>query len=310
MRRCLLLLCCLALLACQGEQDELRLGSNRWLGYAPFYLADDLNWLESSRIRLVEYPSATGVLRGVRNGLLDGGLLTLDEAFKLQSEGHDLELLLVADISLGADALYARAPLRNLADLRNRRIGVENTALGAFILSRVLELAELRRDQVRIVDLPVHEHVSAMAAGRIDAVISFASQGPALQALGARRIFDSRELPYEIIDVLVVRRDRVSPARRKALQALWYDSLRIWRENPQNSEERLQRRLGLDAADLQLTREGLLLGDAALNRQWLEQGQLRDNLQQLHDYLLRIGLLRKPGNPDALLPQCREDAPC
>lgn len=48
-----------ALLGCQPDPEALRVGGNRWLGYAPLYLADDLGWTAPSGIRLVEYPNAT-----------------------------------------------------------------------------------------------------------------------------------------------------------------------------------------------------------------------------------------------------------
>ncbi|MEE4465470.1 nitrate ABC transporter substrate-binding protein, partial [Azotobacter chroococcum] len=103
MRILLLALIPLALLACKMEPDPIRIGGNRWPGHAPLYLADELQWLEPAGLRLVEYPNASGVLRGFRNGLLDAALLTLDETLTLQSSGLDLEILLVTDLSAGAD---------------------------------------------------------------------------------------------------------------------------------------------------------------------------------------------------------------
>lgn len=158
-RGSILLLLFVALLGCQPESDSIRIGSNRWLGYAPIYLADDLGWTAPSGIRLVEYPNTTGVLRGFRNGMLDAAMLTLDETLLLQDSAAelDLEIILVTNVSAGADALFARAPLTNLKDLAGQRIGVENTALGAYFLSRVLDQAGLRIDDLQVVSLPVHE---------------------------------------------------------------------------------------------------------------------------------------------------------
>ncbi len=161
-RGSILLLLFVALLGCQPESDSIRIGSNRWLGYAPIYLADDLGWTAPSGIRLVEYPNTTGVLRGFRNGMLDAAMLTLDETLLLQDSAAelDLEIILVTNVSAGADALFARAPLTNLKDLAGQRIGVENTALGAYFLSRVLDQARLRIDDLQVVSLPVHEQAA------------------------------------------------------------------------------------------------------------------------------------------------------
>jgi len=166
-RGSILLLLFIALLGCQPDPDSVRVGSNRWLGYAPFYLADELQWTAPSGVRLVEYPTTTGVLRGFRNGMLDAAMLTLDETLLLQASADlNLEIILVTNVSAGADVLFARAPIATVEDLRGRRIGVENTALGAYFLSRVLDQAQLDIADLQVVSLPVHEQVEAYAAGR------------------------------------------------------------------------------------------------------------------------------------------------
>ncbi len=305
-RGSILLLLFVALLGCQPESDSIRIGSNRWLGYAPIYLADDLGWTAPSGIRLVEYPNTTGVLRGFRNGMLDAAMLTLDETLLLLQDSAaelDLEIILVTNVSAGADALFARAPLTNLKDLAGQRIGVENTALGAYFLSRVLDQAGLRIDDLQVVSLPVHEQTAAFAAGDVDAVITFASEGPALESKGARRIFDSRRLPGEIVDVLVVDRQRVTREQRRRLRALWFDALRTWQDNRGETDPRLHARLGLTPMALQVTLDGLLMGDRAVNLQWFDEGQLQQSIGQLSQYLRERRLLNGP-NPVNLIARC------
>lgn len=304
-RGSILLLLFVALLGCQPESDSIRIGSNRWLGYAPIYLADDLGWTAPSGIRLVEYPNTTGVLRGFRNGMLDAAMLTLDETLLLQDSAAelDLEIILVTNVSAGADALFARAPLTNLKDLAGQRIGVENTALGAYFLSRVLDQAGLRIGDLQVVSLPVHEQAAAFAAGDVDAVITFASEGPALESKGARRIFDSRRLPGEIVDVLVVDRQRVTREQRRRLRALWFDALRTWQDNRGETDPRLHARLGLTPMALQVTLDGLLMGDRAVNRGWFDEGQLQQSIGQLSQYLRERRLLNG-SNPVNLIARC------
>jgi NitT/TauT family transport system substrate-binding protein len=294
-----------ALLGCQPDPDAVRIGSNRWLGYAPFYLADELQWTAPSGIRLVEYPTTTGVLRSFRNGMLDAAMLTLDETLLLQASADlDLEIILVTDVSNGADALFARAPITTLGDLRGRRIGVEMTALGAYILSRVLDEAQMDITDLEVVSLPVHEQAEAYAAGRVDAVITFASEGPALEANGARRIFDSRQLPDEIVDVLVVDRQRVSPEQRRRLRALWFDALRTWQDNRVKTDPHLLARLGLTPAALQVTLDGLLMGDPAVNREWLHDGKLYSRIERLSQYMSERQLLNDDIRHEGLIARC------
>lgn len=306
MRLLLLIPLLCALLACSGDPEPLRIGGNRWPGYGPVYLADDLGWLKQYRIQLLEYPHATGVMRAFDNDLLDAALLTLDETLQLAAGGHDLEILLITNISAGADVLYAHPDIDSLPALAGKRIAVETGALGGHLLARILERAGLSERDVQVVSLPIHEHAGALRSGRIDAAITFATEEPAFLAAGAHHLLDTRDLPDTVFDVLVVARDRITPERRAQLRALWFDSLREWTNNHEAADARLSRRLGIAAPTLHLTVEGLQLGDAALNQRLLDERQLEARLRGLHDFMLGHGLLAGHIDVMRLLPQdCR-----
>ena len=304
MYRALTLALILSLLGCSDQTDTLRIGANRWLGYGPLYLADDLHWMTPSGYRLVEYPHTTGVLRGYRNGLLDAALLTLDEALILQSSGQPVQILLVADVSAGADVLFANAHIQQLAQLRGQRIGVENSALGAFFLSRILDLAKLQAREISVIDMPVNEHLHALRTGQIDAAINFASASASFAPLGVHPLLDSRALPNEIIDVLVINPQRVSAQQAKRLRELWFTSQEQWFEQRQDIDPRLSRRLGLNGDELAQTLAGLQIGDRALNQQLRNDGTLLRSINQLNDYLFSRRLQSKPADTQAMLPTC------
>lgn len=304
MYRALTLALILSLLGCSDQTDTLRIGANRWLGYGPLYLADDLHWMTPSGYRLVEYPHTTGVLRGYRNGLLDAALLTLDEALILQSSGQPVQILLVADVSAGADVLFANAHIQQLAQLRGQRIGVENSALGAFFLSRILDLAKLPASDISVIDMPVNEHLHALRTGQIDAAINFASASASFAPLGVHPLLDSRALPNEIIDVLVINPQRVSAQQAKRLRELWFTSQEQWFEQRQDIDPRLSRRLGLNGDELAQTLAGLQIGDRALNQQLRNDGTLLRSLNQLNDYLFSRRLQSKPADTQVMLPTC------
>lgn len=78
-----LLLAILAPLTHAGQ--VLRLGTNVWPGYEPLYLAAEHEaWPSRFNVRMVEYPSATEVLRAFRNRALEAAALTLDEVLLRQ----------------------------------------------------------------------------------------------------------------------------------------------------------------------------------------------------------------------------------
>lgn len=303
-----LLLCSSLLLGCSNEPDSLRIGSKRVLGYAPIFLANEFDWTTSANIRLVEYASSNGVVRGMQNGLLDAALLSLDEAIALQSIGHDLEILLIANISAGAEVLYARSDIRHTAELNGKRIAIESRILGGYFLTRILNNAGLTRNDVEIISLPAYMHVDAINKGMVDVTISTAAKQAQLQAVNFLPLVSSRDLPDEIINVLVVNRERTSPELRARLRALWFSSLTMWFDYRANNDKRLNRRLGLDQQSLELILNGMIMGDQALNNLYFANGVLAKRIEHTQAVMLDNDLLTEPINVNQLLPNCTGDA--
>lgn len=207
-RTLFILLLAIALLpgGCTPEpQAPLRIGTNVWPGYEPLYLARDLGYFPINSVKMVEYHSASEVMRSFQNRAIDAAALTLDEAVQLAATGSELKVVLVLDVSHGGDAVLARSGTIGMRGLRNKRIGVEATALGAYMLTRALQTAGMKAADVSVVSLEISEHERAFTDGRVDAVVTFDPVRTRLLAAGAQTIFDSSQIPGEVVDVLVVR---------------------------------------------------------------------------------------------------------
>ena len=305
MRILLIIALCVSFLAgCKNPPDPLRIGSNRWLGYAPLYLADELGWTTASNIRLVEYPTSNGVIRGMHNGLLDAAFLTLDEAIVLQSTGHDIEVILVANLSAGADVLYANSQIRNLKELQSKRIAVEGGTLGTYFLSHILDQAQLSIDDIQVINIPLYMHLEALRKGEVDASINTRAAHNEVLKANALPLFSSRDLREEIIDVLVVNRERISPELRSRIRALWYSSLDAWLEYRLKSDKLIGKRLGMDELAITQTLDGMVMGDKALNSVYFNQGLLAKRIQIMQTYMLSKNLLKQPIDAALLLPEC------
>lgn len=144
--RCVALLLCSALvLAGCGvpAPRPLRVGTNLWLGYEPAYLARHAGYFSNDEVKLLDFTSSSEVIRAYRNGLIDVAALTGDEILKVCINQPDQRIILVCDYSNGADVLLAKPEIATLADLKGRRVGLETTVLGAYMLGRALEAAGL-----------------------------------------------------------------------------------------------------------------------------------------------------------------------
>src|SRR5499427_7173518 len=230
--KALALLVCLALtlnlIGCAREPESpLRIGTNVWIGSEPLYLAREMGYLNPKVVQLVEYPSASEVLRAFRNQAIDGMVISLDELFGLAVDGLQPRIILAVDVSHGADVVVGRPGMRSMKDLKGKRVAVESGALGAFVLSRALALNGMQTSDVKVVHLESDEQPSAFAKGQVDGCVTFDPFRAQLLRAGATTLFDSTKIPGEIVDLLAVRAS-VIDQRPKALQELlagWFNAI-------------------------------------------------------------------------------------
>ena len=290
---------CAALLSACGARYEapLTVGTNTWTGYEPLYLARDLGLHEGLPLRLVELGSTTQSMDGLRTGRLDMAGLTLDEALTLVQEGIPIKVIWVVDISQGADALVARYGVAGLADLRGRKVGVEQTAVGAYMLNAALAKAGLRTTDITVVPLPLDEHLTAWRESQVDALVTF---DPVLQVLrgeGAPVLFDSSAIPGEIVDVLVARTDALDCCTQRISQLLAAQerALAHLRAQREDALRRMAPRLGLTPTEMDATLSGIELPDAAANRRLMSgtDSRLAASAQRMALTMLEQGLLQR-----------------
>ncbi len=210
------------------------MGSTLWPGFEAFFVARERQFWREDQIKLLEYTSDSELTRAFRNGTIDGGLVTLDEALLLAEQQQDIRIVLVADISNGADVILAKPELHRVQELKGQRIGVETTGTGAYVLTRALELAGLAPKDVEIVPLEFSEQQAAFERGEVDAVVTYEPVSTKLKNTGARQIFDSSLIPGEVVDVLVIRRSYMtsSPDNTRLLVDAFYRAQRYAREQP------------------------------------------------------------------------------
>lgn len=171
------------------HHEVLRIGTNIWPGYEFLYLARNLGLFKEKPVKLVELTSSTDVMRAFRNNSLEAAALTLDEALLLAQYESQFYIIIVTDFSHGADVIIAKPEIKTIKELKGKTIGVENTALGAFMLSRALEKSGLKRSDVNIVSLDISEHENSFINDHIDAVVTFEPVSSRIRSKGGGKNF-------------------------------------------------------------------------------------------------------------------------
>jgi NitT/TauT family transport system substrate-binding protein len=280
-------------------------GTVPWAGSEPLFLAREQGLYPPEHLRLVEYLDSADMIRAFRNGAIDAVALTLEEALRLDALGLEPQVVLVLDSSHGADCVVARPEVKTLAELKGRRVALENMALGLYMLSRALERAGLQAEDVRRVPARLDSHEEVYRRGEVDAVVTFEPKCQQLVDAGAHVLFDSSLIPGEILDVLVVRkryRD-AHPERIDVLLRGWFAALDYQKAHPDEAVKRMAPRLGLEARRFGEALAGVHLLDAREQHEQLTGNppRLLETLQRLRAVMVKDGLLPSRPREDSLL---------
>lgn len=296
----LLLLSLLALLllaGCGERKPPLAIAVSQWPGYEFLPLAKREGWFAGQAIEIVDKNSASEMLQALQEGSVIGASLTLDEVLRARAAGIPLQVVMVFDLSAGSDVLLGKRTYNELAQLKGQRIGVESSAVGALMLYKILEHAGLAETEVQLVDITPDRQVEGWQRDQFDAVISYEPFAGKLEALGAHRLYDSRELAGLIIDVLAVRSD-LAPRYRDELHQLTaahFRALRQLTRSPRDTAYRMAARLNLSGEEVLAVFRGMELPDRDANRHYLANGgKVELAAQELSRFMVKHGMLSAP----------------
>ena len=289
----------------RDPEPALRIGTNVWIGSEPLYLARELGKLDPQVVQLVEYPSASEVLRAYRNQAIDGMVISLDELFSLAADGLQPRIVLVVDVSNGADVVVGRPGMKSMRDLKGKAVAVESGALGAFVLSRALALNNMQAGDVNVVHLESNEQAKAFADGLVDGAVTFDPFRAQFVKQGASMLFDSRKIPGEIVDLLAVRQSALE-RKPKAVQALltgWFKAIDYVRSDPSDAAWRMGVRQQITGDQFLAAQQGLYIPTREDNLKMLggDAPELAITGKRLMTLMLDAKLLRAPVKMEEVL---------
>lgn len=283
-----------ALAACSAPVAPMRVGSIVFPGYEGMFLARELGLIDAQRVRLIELLANTDTLRALASEQLEAAAMTLDELMTARADGIDLRAVLVFDVSAGADVVLAK-PQVTLKTLAGKRVAVEEGAMGAVMLSALLQAAGLTPDRIQQLPMTLDRSEEQFGRNEVDAVVTAEPWASRLEKQGAQRIFDSADIPGRIVDVLAVRAAALQShgAALRHLLGAHFATLKILREAAPRTSAMMAWRLKTPASEVMQLYRGLDLPDLARNRNMLAAGGTVDQTaQSLQQVMLAAGLLQ------------------
>lgn len=250
--------------ACEQQSTKvLRVGICPWPGYEPLALASTKGFYENTSVRIIRFATPTESYRALRDGIIDVAAFTADEVFHYAEVRDKPRIFLILDISNGADALVAKKEIKTIADLKGMRLGVDGSALGDYLVQRVLDFSKqgLLSSEITLKNVEINVQEQAFINDEIDAAVTFEPSKSLLIKAGAHVLFDSSQIPYEIVDVLVTN-EKTIKERHQDLENLskgWFKALKYINKNYEKSMKMMAQQEATSVKEFQKGYEDLIL---------------------------------------------------
>ncbi|MCU4675201.1 putative urea ABC transporter substrate-binding protein [Catenovulum sp. 2E275] len=213
-------------------KDKFSICWSIYVGWMPWEYGDSSGiikkWADKYNIEIdvVQINDYIESINQYTAGQFDACSMTNMDALTIPAASFvDTTALIVGDFSNGNDGVILKDKSK-LADIKGQKINLVELSVSHYLLARGLESVGLSERDVDVVNTADADLVAAYSTKDVTSVVTW---NPLLSEIekqpSANKVFDSSDIPGEIIDLMVVHTDtlKANPNFGKALVGAWYE---------------------------------------------------------------------------------------
>ncbi len=217
------------------DKTDFKIAWSIYVGWMPWGWAADegivKKWADKYgiTIEVVQINDYIESINQFTAGAFDGTVMTNMDALTIPAVGGvDSTALIVGDFSNGNDGIVSKSA-KDVASLKDGTVNLVELSVSHYLLARALESVGLAERDLTVVNTSDADLVSVFTS--TDDVEHVVTWNPLLAEVAefpeATKLFDSSEIPGEIIDMMVVNTETLeaNPDFGKALVGAWYETM-------------------------------------------------------------------------------------
>ncbi|MEM9736985.1 MAG: putative urea ABC transporter substrate-binding protein [Pseudomonadota bacterium] len=291
------------------EKTEFRVAWSIYVGWMPWgYLETsgimdkwaDKYGIDVEIVQINDYVESINLYTA---GQFDGVSATNMDTLSIPSGGGvDTTALIVGDFSNGNDAVILKGD-GGLEDLKGKPVNLVELSVSHYLLARALDSVGMaERDLAAVINTSDADMIAAYATPEVEAVVTWNPLvSTILEEPGATKLFDSSDIPGEIIDMMVVNTETLAdnPNFGKALVGAWYEVMALMEAGDEAALTAMAEASGTDLAgykaQLASTQMFWKPADAVA---FVESEELPQTMVKVAEFLFDKGILGE-GAPSA-----------
>jgi NitT/TauT family transport system substrate-binding protein len=291
------------------SKDKFKIAWSIYAGWMPWSYADSSGimkkWADKYgiEVEIVQINDYVESINQYTAGGFDGCVMTNMDGLTIPAAGGvDSTALIVGDFSNGNDGVVLKGKDKTLADIKGQNVNLVELSVSHYLLARGLETVDLAEKDVKVVNTSDADLVSVFSTDDVTAVTTW---NPLLSEVLAQpdttKVFDSSQIPGEIIDLMVVNTETLkdNPKLGQALVGAWYEIMGLMKAGDEKALTIMATESGTDLAGYkaQLAATAMFY-DADKAVEFTMSEKLPETMKSVSQFSFDHGLLGD-GAPDA-----------
>jgi NitT/TauT family transport system substrate-binding protein len=285
----------------------IHIASSTWTGYALIYLANAKGiWKQHGldvNFKDIEDPNDRFI--ALAAGRLEGMASTVDAFARQQSNGVAAVEVFPIDASVGGDGILAANTIQTVADLKGKKVAVNQGSVSEWFLAQVLQKNGLSLKDVTEQNMKSGEAGAAFVAKRVDVAVTWE---PWLTKAAARTdghvLVSSKAYPDLIMDSFAFRKDFIQkyPDTIKDFMKAYYDAFTWMQQNQTDALKIIGDAVQETPDDVKADLSTMTLYDLATGKQIIgtsgSHGKIYDNVKAAAEFWKGQGKVDTIVNPN------------
>jgi NitT/TauT family transport system substrate-binding protein len=263
-----------------GGVTEVGIGTQPWIGYGPFWIADERGFDRDHGvdIKLTNFSTDQDLESGFASGRFEAANGANNTWIRNADLGLELTIVLMEDVSLEADAVVSCNPeVRSIEDIGKvdgLKVAFEEFSVSDVLFRHALDEAGVEFENVDYVPIPAADAGTAAVAGRVDIAVTYE---PYLQAAvqegdNCEVIYTAAERPGLISDTLAFNTQfaEENPDVVEGVLRAWNDAVDFYNQNTREAQAIIAENVGEKPEDLRASFEGVELYDLEQSQEYLD----------------------------------------
>jgi len=223
-----------------AQAETVKIAHSTWVGYGPLYIARDKgifkrNGVDVDLIVMEDPKERFPTLMADKIQMIAS---TVDTALLYLKKPNDFQYVVAIDDSNGGDGIVAINDIKSIADLKGRKVAVNEGSVSEFYLNVLLAKAGLKEKDLNTVNMTAGDAGGAFVAKRVDAAVTWEpwlTKGKSTDF--GHLLVDSSTTPGLITDVIIAKTAWAN-AHQKDVAAIvksWIEAVAYYRANEEES---------------------------------------------------------------------------